>query len=242
MLDAARKVSGVVKLERARVREVGDHIFIDLTAAVSRTLPLDRVTALRDALVAAIRAEIPNAEVVVATEPVALDNERVMERVMVIARNRALAVHHVTVQDIRDKLSVSLDLEVDGNLTLREAHEVADGLERAIAAELGADVEVETHIEPLQLDSARGSEAPPERVKAVQMALAEIAAESRTVRDVHNVRVRETGDGEIVNFHCRVDPDLSVRDVHEKVDALERALKRKSPGIARVIGHAEPAR
>ena len=39
---------------------------------------------------------------------------------MVIARNRALAVHHVTVHRLRDKLAVSLDLEVDGKLSLDE--------------------------------------------------------------------------------------------------------------------------
>ena len=70
-----------------------------------------------------------------------------------------------------------------------------------------------------------GREAPPERVKAVEIALAELAAEGRTIRDVHDVRVRETDEGEIVNFHCRVDPQLSVQTVHEKVDALERALQ-----------------
>jgi divalent metal cation (Fe/Co/Zn/Cd) transporter len=107
--------------------------------------------------------------------------------------------------------------------------------------ELGPTVEVETHIEPLQQEAA-GREAPPERVKAVQMALAEIAAEGGMVRDVHNVRVRETDDGEIVNFHCRVDPALSVQAVHEKVDEVERALRRRSPAIKRVIGHAEPRR
>jgi len=64
----------------------------------------------------------------------------------------------------------------------------------------------------------------------------------RTLRDVHDVRVRETDDGEIVNFHCRVDSNLSVQAVHEKVDALERALKLRSPSIKRVIGHAEPTR
>ena len=57
-----------------------------------------------------------------------------------------------------------------------------------------------------------------------------------------DVRVRETGEGEIVNFHCRVDPRLSVQSVHENVDALERALKERSPPIKRVIGHAEPMR
>jgi divalent metal cation (Fe/Co/Zn/Cd) transporter len=161
---------------------------------------------------------------------------------MVIARNRALAVHHVTVHDLKDRLTVSLDLEVDGKLTLRAAHDLADGLENAVAAELGPGVEVETHIEPLQPQEAHGREAPPERVKAVAMALAELAAASRAIRDVHEVRVRETDGGEIVNFHCRVDPALSVQSVHEQVDALERALRARAPSISRVIGHAEPTR
>ena len=56
------------------------------------------------------------------------------------------------------------------------------------------------------------------------MALAEIAAEGGMIRDMHNVRVRETDEGEIVNFHGRVDPALAVQAVHEKVDEVERAL------------------
>jgi len=57
---------------------------------------------------------------------------------------------------------------------------------------------------------------------------------------VHDVRVRETADGEIVNFHCQVDPSLTVHEVHEKVDEVERGLRRRWPSINRVIGHAEP--
>jgi divalent metal cation (Fe/Co/Zn/Cd) transporter len=72
------------------------------------------------------------------------------------------------------------------------------------------------------------------------MTLAEIAAEGGMVRDIHNVRVRETDDGEIVNFHCLVDPSLKVTDMHEKVDEVERALRQRFPAIKRVIGHAEP--
>ena len=148
-------------------------------------------------------------------------------------------MHHVTVHDIRGTLSVSLDLEVDRKLALGAAHDIADRLEAALREELGPQVEVETHIEPLQADAA-GREAPPERVRAVEMALGEIAAEGGMIRDVHNVRVRETDEGEIVNFHCRVDPALTVQTVHEKVDELERALRHRSPSIKRVIGHAEP--
>jgi cation diffusion facilitator family transporter len=241
VMRAASRVRGVIAVDRVRVRPSGDKLFVEVVAAVSRTLPLDRVEALKLAVAEAIRTDLPRSEAVVSIAPRALDTESVQERVMVIARNQGLAVHHVTVHDIHGKLSVSLDLEVERKLALGAAHEIADKLEAALRDELGPDVEVETHIEPLQQEAA-GREAPPERVKAVQMALAEIAAESGTVRDVHNVRVRETDEGEIVNFHCRADPSLSVQAVHEKVDEVERALRRRSPAIKRVIGHAEPRR
>jgi divalent metal cation (Fe/Co/Zn/Cd) transporter len=238
--NIAAQVSGVVAVQQVRARAVNDKTFIDLVVGVSRTLPLDRVTAIKVAVEAALCEKMPGAELTVTTEPVALSNESVLDRIMVIARNRALAVHHVTVHDINDRLAISLDLEVDGKLSLRAAHELADGLESAIAGELGLDAEVETHIEPLQPQEASGREAPPERVKAVEVALAELAPETRIIRDIHDVRVRETDDGEIVNFHCRVDPELSVQTAHEKVDVLERALRVRSPSIKRVIGHTEP--
>jgi cation diffusion facilitator family transporter len=236
----AARVRGVVAVDGVRVRPVGDKLFVEVVVAVSRTLPLDRVEALKAEVAQAIRAEMPRAEVGVDAAPRALDSETVQERVMVIARNQGLAVHHVTVHDIRGTLSVSLDLEVDRKLALGAAHDIADALEAALREELGPKVEVETHIEPLQPPEAAGREAPPERVRAVEITLAEIAAEGGMIRDVHSVRVRETDEGEIVNFHCYVDPALTVQAVHEKVDEVERTLRRRSPSIKRVIGHAEP--
>jgi len=238
--DIAARTAGVVAVERVRVRSVGPTLFADLVVAVSRTLPLDRVAAIKKEVGDAISAELPEAEVDVVTEPRALSDETVLERVMVIARNRALAVHHVTVHAIGGRLSVSLDLEVDGSLSLSAAHEIADGLEAAVRAELGTAVEVETHIEPLQTRGLAGRDAPDERVTAVRDALTAIAANILFVDQIHDVRVRETAEGEIVNFHCRVDPMLTVQDVHEKVDEVERALRQKFPTIKRVIGHAEP--
>lgn len=235
----ARRVPGVVAIDGVRARQVGPDQFVELNISVSRTTPIDRVAAMKEAVIKAVCAELPKAQISVVTEPRALDNETVMERVMVIARNRGLAVHHVTVHAIDEKLSVSLDLEVDGSLTLAAAHDIADGLEIAISDELGADVEVETHIEPLQPD-AFGHDAAAGRVKEVQNALSELARTPGILCDVHDVRVRETSEGEIINFHCRVDPSRTVHDVHEKVDHLERALRAKWPSIKRVIGHAEP--
>jgi cation diffusion facilitator family transporter len=242
IMTIAGRVPGVVAVKRVRARAVGEKTFIDLNVAVSRALALERVSAIKDAVAAAIRGQMPGAEPLINTTPVALDNETVLDRVMVIARNRALAVHHVTVHELKDRLAVALDLEVDGKLSLRAAHDLADGLEDAIATELGPSVEVETHIEPLQPGETPGHEAPPERAQAVEAVLSALAAEGGAIHDVHDVRVRETDEGEIVNFHCTVDPGLSVQSAHEKVDALERALCQHAPSIKRAIGHAEPTK
>jgi divalent metal cation (Fe/Co/Zn/Cd) transporter len=238
---AIARIPGVVGVEGLRVRQVGEVLFVDLVVAVSRTLPLDRVAALKDRIVETVRADSPAAEVTVTTQPRALDDESILERVMVIARNRALAVHHVTVHAIEGRLAVSLDLEVDGTLSLAAAHDIATGLEDAIREELGPGVEVETHIEPLQPVDEPGHDASAKRVAAVRDALTEIATKVDLVGAIHDVRVRTAGDGEIVNFHCLVDPALKVAEVHDKVDEVERALRLRFPTIKRVTGHAEPA-
>jgi cation diffusion facilitator family transporter len=236
----ASLVPGVVAVENVRLRQVGKDVFAEVGVAVSRTLPIDRVAALKDAVIAAIRAEFPNAQTSVTLEPRALDNETVRDRVMVIARYRGLAVHHVTVHEFESRLSVSLDLEVDGQLPMAEAHDIADRLEEAVNAELGPSVEVETHIEPLQEDGGTGRDASTARVSEITAALTQIARGLDALREVHDVRVRETDEGEIVNFHCRVDASTTVHDTHEQVDDLERALRARWSSIRRVIGHAEP--
>jgi cation diffusion facilitator family transporter len=236
----AAKVEGVIEVARVRVRRVGPTLFVDLDVAASRTVPLDRVEALKREIARAVTAVMPEAEINATVVPRALDDETVLDRVMVIARNRGLAVHHVTVQTILGRLSVSLDLEVDGALSLAAAHAIASGLEAAVRDELGPDVEVESHIEPLQMDRLSGQDALPARVEAVRAALADLAGDRDGLRNVHDVRVRDTKDGEIVNFHCDVDATMPVGAVHELVDDVERGLRRRFPAIKRVIGHAEP--
>jgi cation diffusion facilitator family transporter len=239
----ARGVGNVASVDRVRAREVGATVFGEIDVGASRALPLDHVEKLKEDIETAVKTALPHAEIGVNVTPRALGDESVMERVMVIARNRGLAVHHVTVHALADRLSISLDLEIDGNLPFAAAHDIADGLEAAIREEFGAAaaaVEVETHIEPLQVRGSPGRDAAAAHFAEVAAALAELAAASPKLRNVHEVRVRQTEEGEIVNFHCDVDRASTVADVHELVDGVERGLRRQFPAIKRVIGHAEP--
>ncbi len=238
---AIRGVPGVIDVDRLRVRMVGATYFIDTIAKVPRTYPIDRIEEIKRNAHAAVETAFGDADLTFTPVPVARDNETVRDRIMVIARNTALAVHHVTVHDLGDKLIVSIDLEVDGDMRLDAAHDVANTLERNIRDEFGEDVEVDVHIEPLEPELPFGIDASAERVETIAAALARFAAGGE-IHDIHNVRVRNTDAGEIVNFHCRATPSMSVIKVHEQVDAIERALRRDFPSVKRVISHAEPPR
>lgn len=235
------RVPGIVMVERVRARPSGATVFVDLDAAVSRTRSLDDIVTIKAAVEAAVKREMPEVELSVVAHPRALDGETVHERIMVIARNRALAIHHLTVQSLAaDRLSVSFDLEVDGRLSLEAAHGVASDLEAAIAEELGPDVEVETHIEPITVDRLAGLDADAATVAEITDDLAAAAARGGVVGEIHAVRVRATEEGVIVNFHCRADPAISIRDLHAAIDDVERAVRATRLVVRRVIGHGEP--
>src|ERR1017187_8407658 len=236
---AIRSVPGVVDVERLRVRMVGSTHFIDAIVQVPRTYPSDRVDEIKRKAQDAVTGALEDADLTFTAVPVARDNESVRERHMVHARNSGLAVHHVTVHDLGGKLTVSIDLEVDGDMALTAAHAIAHERERNIREEFGEDVEVDPHIEPLEPELPRGADAAPDRVEAIKTALSRFAADG-AIHDIHSVRVRNTDAGEIVNFHCRAAPSMSVIKVHENVDEIERALRLAFPTVKRVISHAEP--
>lgn len=239
---ALRTIPGIIDVERLRVRMVGPTYFVDASVKVPRTLPIDRLNELKWQAQATVDQVLHDADLTFTAIPVARDNESVRDRIMVIARNAGLAIHHVTVHDLGDKLTVGIDLEVDGEMPLSRAHEITQRLESDIRADFGADVEVDTHIEPLEPELPQGSDAAPERAEVIQRALTALAEADGKLHDIHNVRVRDSDAGEFVNFHCRSEPTMTVDDVHQRIDKIERGLRRQFPTVKRVISHAEPAR
>ncbi|HEY8031799.1 MAG TPA: cation diffusion facilitator family transporter [Methylocella sp.] len=238
----AQSVPGVVKVETLRLRPAGAEVFGDIAITVSRTLPLEKAAAIEANVAAAIAARHPEVAVTVTAQPVALDDETMLERILLIAAKRRVSIHHVTIQEIDARTAISFDVELDGRMTHGNAHEIVSGLESEIGRELGPGIEVETHIEPLEPRPLQGHDAPIETRAEITHAFAKMATLAGPIRDVHSVRVRTTPDGLVVNYHCRVSPYLSVDEVHEHVDELDRKMRAAFAGIVRIVGHAEPLR
>jgi cation diffusion facilitator family transporter len=239
--SVARSVPGVVEVETLRLRRAGAEVVGDMAITVSRTLPLEHAAAIEANVASAIAVRYPEVALNVAAQPIALDNETILERVLLIAAKRRVPIHHMTMQDVDGRTSISFDAELDGQMKHGGAHEVISALEAEIVRELGPGIEVETHIEPLEPRPLKGNPVPEEIRAEVAVAL-EAMSKNAEIHNVHNVRVRATPDGMVVNYHCRVSPDLSVSQVHKRVDDLDRKMRGAFPGIVRIVGHAEPLR
>ncbi|MCO4053991.1 MAG: cation-efflux pump [Bosea sp.] len=237
--ETALAVPGVAEVEWLRLRPGGGRMQGELGVKVSRTLGLEQVSAIKQDLAGALAVAAPNADITITANPMQTEDENALERVMMIAARLRVPVHHFTLQKVGERNCISLDMEVDARMPLAAAHQLATHLEAAIRADFGPLTEVETHVEPLAMTAGDGEDAAPAIVAEVAAMLAGACGDG-AVRDIHNVRVRTTEAGLIVNFHCRADGAMDVAAVHVAVDEIERALRQSRSDIARVVGHAEP--
>lgn len=230
----------VLGVDQLRVKPSGPILFVSLIISISRMLTGPEVQNIKSKLAQSIIAKHPSADVTISTNPITLDNETAFQKIALIAGQRNLSVHHLTVQNIEGRLAVSFDLEVEGSTTLKNAHDQATELEEAIRASLGENVEVESHIEPLPLREIAGKPADTNMTTAVTKALNHFANAEQLMSGLHNIRVRLSDGGLYVHYHCRFRANQPIDSVHEIIDRIENALKKKFPTIQRVVAHAEP--
>jgi hypothetical protein len=144
------------------------------------------------------------------------------------------------VQEVGERLSISLDLEVDGRMPLSAAHDLATTLERAIQADLDPTIEVDTHIEPLRVSPLAGATEDAEVSHQIAEALKTIATSvgphrgrSQRPRPPHGGRAR----GELP-LSRRTKPHGRQRP--RPCGRARTAHPCGATDILRVIGHAEP--
>jgi divalent metal cation (Fe/Co/Zn/Cd) transporter len=145
--------------------------------------------------------------------------------------------HDITIFEHGDKVSVSLHLKLPEDLSLREAHEVAERVEEEIGARPEV-LDVQTHLEPLErpLRAAASSGASAGEIgRAVKRFV-----EEHTAGAAREVRVLPSEIGSVVFLTVPVEPAASLREAHRIASELEHALREELPELAEVVVHTEP--
>jgi divalent metal cation (Fe/Co/Zn/Cd) transporter len=181
----------------------------------------------------------PTADVVIHTTPQEPSSSDLVAKIRAVAHRRNFLVHEVTAYEVNGRVNVHLDLEVDPQLRLAEAHDRSTQLESEIKANLPEVNEVNVHLEPLLVAVETGNEARIDPL-AVERMLAELARDTTGVLDCHSVEAHQVGGHVVVRLHCTLEPDLPIAKVHDITETLEFELRQAFPQISKITIHAEP--
>jgi cation diffusion facilitator family transporter len=236
-----RAVEGVIKIEKIRVKPAGPFVFVEMTLDVSRTLSLENVQSICSTIEEKVRELLPVADITINTKPIALDCETIAERIHVIGVNHNLHVHNIASNVAEDKKYISFDVEVEHNLTIKEAHEVVSTLEHDIRRELDGDLDISIHIDPLRSEERRSKTMSPDEEAEVRKIIVGAAETIDGIHGVHNIRIRKTEKEKLfITMHCSFDEGVLLEDVHSITSKLEGVIYKTIPNAGQVIVHAEP--
>jgi cation diffusion facilitator family transporter len=230
---------GVLSLEQLRLRRSGSSLFADLRVGMDRTLTFEGTHRAARELEEKLAREISGLDAVVHTDPTVAPDEALDGGILNFIRTLGFQAHHILIHQHGEKLAVDLHLEMDGALTVRQAHDAATGLEAEISRHFPGVETVRIHIEE------KGSPCPPENPalrnrpeikEEIETICAEIVGRDRC----HGITITQDGDNVSASLHCLFPGDLTVAEAHRQATRFEEELRRRLPILHRVQIHAEP--
>jgi cation diffusion facilitator family transporter len=232
--EAIATLDPPVEVRRLRLRQAAGRTFTDVVIGVSPGAAVGQGHAVADRVEEAVHGVLPDSDVVVHVEPAAAETalrERVHESAMSVAQVRE--IHNLSVIELPDGFHVSLHLKLPGDLSLEEAHAIAEQVEAAIVEGVPEIVDVQSHLEPLA-EPAAG-----------RVADDDPAAVERLVRDVTGsppraLRLLRTDEGVVVLLTLALDPAERLAAAHATASSVEERIREAVPGVVEVIVHTEP--
>jgi cation diffusion facilitator family transporter len=242
--EAARQaivgIEPAVELRRLRMRQAAGRHFADVVIGVDFDAAVGQGHAAADAVERAVQSAVPEADIVVHVEPNEGD-PAVRERAHAAALGvrRVREVHNVSVLSVGSKTELSLHLKLPGGLSLDEAHEIAEEVERAIHAAVPEVDVVQTHLEPLA-EAAAGTRPRDVEIAGDHEVVARIVREKTGAAPLE-LRFLHTEEGLVAFLTLRLGGRTMLADAHAQASEIEEAIRRERPEIADVIVHTEPA-
>ena len=240
---AERAINGLgegVDLRRLRVRESGGQYFADAVVTVPPGQAIVEGHGTADAIEAAVRDALPDTDVVVHLEP-RRDGLDLRDRTLAAALAEPLVreAHDITIYEHDRQVSISLHLKLAPDVSIGEAHDVAERVEAALREEPGVD-DVQTHLEPLEEPvAARPDEERATPDEAQRRRISELAR-ARTGQPPRELRLLHADGGLVVFVSVAVPAGMTLPDAHELASRLEDEIRAGQPHMQDVVVHTEP--
>ena len=234
-------IGGVIAIDKIRVKPTGPQVFIEMAVCVNRTLSVEKVQRICSEIEKKIREEFPVGDITINTRPIALNSETIAERVHVIGLNHNLHAHNISTNLAEQKKQISFDVEIDQQLTIKQAHDTVNALEEELHREFDEELDICIHLDPLRNDDRYTNSLQPEEKELVNNTIIKASQSIENIHDVHDILIRKSEEGKLfITLHCSFNDDALLEEVHYLTSQLEGAIYRSLPNAGRVIIHAEP--
>ncbi len=238
IVAAVSTVDGLLEVDRVRIRRAGNRYFADLSVGVARNVTFQRSEQMAEAVTSAVHDVLPDADVVVHSVPRALRTENIFDRIRAVATRHNFNVHDISVQDFHGQLHVEQHLELDENLSLKEAHDRVTVLESEMRQDVPEISAILTHIESEPSTIEAGDELLHDA--RLEKRLKAVAAKFPEILDMHDILIKRVRGRVYVSAHCTMADNLPLSSVHDISTELEIRFKQEFPKLFRVLIHPEP--
>jgi len=226
---------GVVKTENLKVRKVSSKIFIDASVQVSSIMSLEEAHSLASKIEADLKVALGNVDATIHIEPSEKETkmEKLVEKLATVEGVKE--VHEISTIYIGGKLYITLHAYVNPELSVEEAHNIAEAIERRIHSEIKPLENVTVHVEPsgVAVPAAEVNEA--QLRKVVYEVAKDIAGNLRIKRIV----TYASAGKRYINIDCYFTKQVQIKEAHKIASLVEKETKEHFANAV-VTVHMEP--
>jgi len=243
--EVCKQIPGIVSCRRIRARTSGPNLFLDIVVMVDENVTTGEAHHIADSIESELSKLATNVDVVVHIEPAEIDSEQydkmnIYDQLQVLGRREKdiQSVHKIRVFSMKDGLELAADLEMTPDLTLQDAHDISERVEKDIKKLIPKVKSVTLHMET-SLVEGTASDITSESKELVQ-GVHRIIGEVASCTSCSSVVVRKERDGLSLLIECGIVGSMPLAASHEISDNIEKRIKESFPEVSKVFIHLEP--
>jgi cation diffusion facilitator family transporter len=225
----------VTKTENLKVRKVSSKIFIESSVQVSSHMSLDEAHSLATKIEADLKDTLGNVDATIHIEPSEKETkmDQLVEKLATVEGVKE--VHEISTIYTGGKFYITLHAYVNPELSVEEAHKIAEVIERRVKAEIRPLENVTVHVEPSGV-ALPATEVDETWLKKVVYEVAKSIAASLRIKRI----LTYAADGKLyINIDCCFTKQIQIKEAHRIASQLEKETKERFANAV-VTAHIEP--
>lgn len=236
--QAIERIEGIKECSRIRLRKAGPITFVDIVCHADQSIPL---TAVHEISVKARKT----AEQIIGRVDVVVHMDLASKQHPQLGRHLRKEVKNFPwIKDIQsvetfekdEGVLLVLDLKVDPEMNLAEAHQFVSGFESHVKTQFPYIDEITIHLEPSRKPSSFVQDP-----RTIETQIQSLVQKNRVLHNCHNLQlIPLTSNLYNLTFHCEASPTQTIEEIHTATTLLEDEIREELPIFSHIVIHAEP--